>query len=138
MASTLMQDSTYAGLLRALGFERDEVERNAARSTAAIDDELAFVEPEIGYQGAIAQRGIRQSRRGQGLESSSYTRQLIAEQNRLQNQARSGLQLDAANRRGDIESGRASSIASLERQLAESGLSAADRLARADAQRTLG
>lgn len=135
--STLIQDASHAGLLRALGFQRDEVERNAARQTAALDDELAFVEPNLEYQGSLQRRGIRQGRRNQGLESSSYTRQLLAEQRRNQNDSLSRTNLAASQQRADIESQRASGISQIEIQLAESGLSTADLLAREDAADSL-
>lgn len=137
-ASTLIQDTTQAALMRALGFERDEIERNSARLVSDIDDTVAFEAPEIEYQGGLSRRGILQGRRSQGLQSSSYTRRLIGEQQRWQGRMATSLEMDAARARGNVESERASQISALERRLAEGGLAAADRLARSDAQRSLG
>lgn len=128
-------DVQYLALLRALGFDRDDNERTAARETARVDDAETQAIPEIEYQGTLGRRGVLQQRRSQGLTSSSYTRQLLAERARETQRLVTDVQAGAAISRGDIESDQASRISGYYRTLAESGLETSDRIERRRAER---
>jgi len=121
-------DLQFLGLLRALGFERDDASRTAATQRARVDDSESLALPEIDFQSSIGRRGILQGRRSQGLQASSFTRRLLGEGQRETERAATGVQSDAAIARSDIESQLARQLAGFDVREAEGGLAASTRI----------
>jgi hypothetical protein len=133
--ATQQSDTQYLGLLRAVGFARDDADRDAARQRSNIDDQEIQSTRNMEFEGEGQRRGVLQSRRSQGLQSSSYTRRLLAEQRRRELDALAKVAADSGVRRGEVESGLASTKTGLSMRLAESGLETSERIERNRAER---
>lgn len=115
-------DPNWLAYKRALGFEQSESER---RTAVAIDEERRqrdFQTPVFREEGAISSRDIATARVNSGMYDSSYTQQLLAEQQRRINTQVAGLELDTVTSIAGIQSQAAVDVAKMQREAAERAL----------------
>lgn len=124
----LSADPTYLAWLRALGFEDQNDQADAARKTADAQQAVIFQTPEVQFQGAETARHISGNFEDRGLFRSGEHERGLAVNTRGVQHDLAGLQLGLASQVGDIQSSLAQSIAARRRALVESELDAAIRL----------
>lgn len=121
----LSTDPTYAAWLRALGFEDQTAQADAARRTADAQQAVIFQTPEVQFQGAENARNISGNYEDRGLfRSGEHERSLAVNTHGVQQQL-GAMQLGLAQQVGDIQSSLAQSIAERRRMLAEQEIQAA-------------
>lgn len=115
-------DPNWLAYKRALGFEQSESER---RTSVAVDEQRRqrdFQIPVFREEGKIGQRDIATARVNSGLYESSYTQNLLAEQERRINTQIAGLELDTTTSIAGIQSQAAVDVARMQREAAERAL----------------
>lgn len=122
---------------RALGFEDQAGEADAARQTAQVQQRVAFQAPEIQYQGGLAARNISGGYEDRGLFRSGEHERGLAEQSHATQYQLGALELGGAEDIGGIQSALAQQIAARRRQQIEQELLLGQQLEYQQAQRSM-
>lgn len=120
--ASLSEDPTYLAWLRALGFEDQSSEADAALQTQQAQQRADFTAPEIQYQGQLAQRNISGNMEDRGIFRSGEHERALAEQQHSTQYQLGALQLGTAQDIGGIQSRLAQDIAGRRRQMTEKEL----------------
>lgn len=110
------QDPTVAAYMRALGFTDAAAQAGANEQTANINAQTAFQQPEIDYQGGLAQQAVDQDALGRGVYESGERLVNQARAEHAQQYATGKLQLNAAQGISDVQIQLARALAQSEAQ----------------------
>lgn len=133
----LATDPATLAWRRALGFEDQSSEADAARQTAQVQQRVAFQAPEIQYQGGLAAANISGGYEDRGLFRSGEHERGLAEQQHATQYQLGALELGVAEDIGGIQSALAQQIAARRRQQIEQELLLGQQLEYQQAQRSL-
>lgn len=98
-----VQDPAIAAYLKALGFDDAAARAESQKQISDINGQVAFRQPEIDYQGQLAQEAVTQDTLGRGVYNSGERLMGEARAQHAQQYATGALQLNSTQSIGDAQ-----------------------------------